>query len=226
MSIKKLTMVTLMLTALTMAGCGSVYKPQLAHVPLIDHRGDIRVSAAAEAPRNASLSVSAGLTDHIALQYHLGTTYLNHGLEYTHFAGGLYFPMGQSVLETYVGYGLGEGGMTKADDFDYKGSYRLPFVQVNYGWKNLTKLHIDVGGALKVGYWMPEYRISYSDPGMQRMEYYTNSWLLEPQVFFRMGWERVKFGVQVGTTLLDDSRFPQRMSYHRMSYSIGTTIYF
>ena len=71
-----------------MTGCWT-YKPQLADIPLINHKGDIRAAGSLYLLPVTGLdaTLSAGLTDHLAMQLHID----NEGeVFYSHLALGYY----------------------------------------------------------------------------------------------------------------------------------------
>lgn len=226
----------LMLLSFTLTSCW-VYKPQLADIPLIDHQGDVRLNGSVYvqplisqhadgsisllAVPGVSTTVSAGLTDRLAVQSHFDFQ----GHCYTHIALGLYKPFANSLLESYVGVGYGTGG---ASDNDEPASshinYLCPFVQGNYGWR-LGK-HFDIGMALKAGDYIPvrytRSRKPEYDSGNPSLPGHTL--LVEPQVFFRVGWETVKLQLQAGYSLLAGWPREYLFGYYPVSLGVGVSI--
>ena len=191
-------LLTICLLAGACASCG-IYHPQLAEVPLIDHKGDIRFTAKATSPAMVNASISAGLTNHIAAQIHTDICLFEDisNINYSHFALGYYQPFGKAVLEGYAGAGFNYGDITDyARSFRSRGKSIIPFVQVNYGWTNLTKAHIDVGAAVKAGIMYPHFSTDFDDGHYVQTN--SKAGFVEPQLFFRIGGENVKFSLQAG----------------------------
>ena len=227
---KKISKLLFALTVLlTTAGC-SIYHPQLANVPLIEHKGDTRVAASLHFLSGPGLSttISTGLTDHLAAQVH--ASFDGPDVFYTHMAVGLYLPHEKGVFETYLGLGRGNGDVyIDADPASARGPYMCHFLQFNYGWKLSEKSTIGVsfkGGAL----W-PRVRWSGS-----AYDAATDSWisvsgvddnahaLLEPQIFYRVGNERLKFQVQLGYSYVSFPRDIRALRYSPLCMSTGVSI--
>lgn len=230
--------------AAAMTGCTTLYHPQLADVPMIDHKGDIRVSLNGEVttPYSVGSTVTVGVTDAFAIQLHANTNIEVDKNFYSHLAAGLFKSMGSTLLEGYAALGFGIGENWNGADILYttKGHYVLPFLQLNYGLHNATKAHIDAGVALKVGVMVPEFTIHYYNNGSQPesfAEYATANMLLEPQFFFRIGDDKVRFTFQFGYNYLNDmhgfedshyldwSWRPNPVRYDSFSASLGLTFY-
>lgn len=197
---------------LTLQGCGmigSMYSPQLAEVPLIAGKGDTRASASINGI-GADATVSTGISNHLAMQ--LSGSIHDEDIFYHHAALGYFTGYGKFGAEGYLGLGFGNGHVHDIDDgYNTKGTYLLPFVQLNLGWSNLTKAHIDCGVALKYGRMSPGFGITYetwhSDTQTSTYtsgKYSTVNNMFEPQVFFRIGGEKVKYSLQIGMSVLDD----------------------
>lgn len=215
--------------SLTMTRCW-VYKPMLADIPLIDHRGDMRVSASIFATPipayndrlghflmpdpGVSSTFSMGVSDRAAVQMHSD---LQGEVLYTHAAVGLYRPYDISVLEGYLGMGCGRGYRRLADEPSIKIYYLCPFVQVNYGWHLGT--HWDVGVSMKVGDWIP-----FDIRGADGLAHPSQAPLLEPQVFLRVGGEEVKFQLQAGFTHLVGWPSSGELFYYPVSVGMGISI--
>lgn len=198
----------LVVLSLVMTSCW-VYRPQLADIPLIDHRGDMRLSCSVNAnpllPYKArigrylfpvpgvSSTFSAGLTDKAAVQLYSD---LQGEILYSHAAAGLYKSYGGSVLEGYLGIGCGHGHIyIDAEPASSDVYYICPFVQVNYGWH--LGVHWDAGVSMKTGDWIP-----FKIRGAEGESHPSQAPLLEPQLFVRVGGENTKFLLQVGYTYL------------------------
>lgn len=216
----------LTLAAVVLLASCTVYHPQAVDIPLIHEQGDLRVDANANLSSyiilpdniNANLTVSYGLTDHVALQAHAnyGT-----GNAYGQAAAGLYWPVGERfVVETYGGFGIGSAWYDgtnndyDADDdsrshktYRYGGHYTLPFIQANAGWHNLADGHIEVGFGLKTGAFLPDYDYrQYDADGNEQVDRHTHldggRFLVEPQLMARFGGDKIKFSLHMGFTLM------------------------
>ncbi len=217
---KQLPLVVTLL--LLTSGC-SIYHPQAVDIPLINHDGDTRVDVSMAASAwilpdvmTVNATVSHGFNDWLAGQVHV-----NYGGEnfYTQLAPGAYLPLGEhGLLEGYVGTGFG-GAWRKptshASDtsgqrtYDYKGRFSVPFGQVNIGWHDLTGAHIDLALGFKAGAYLPDFTYrEYDSEGNLLLDecynYRTPSVLLEPQLVFRIGGERVKFCLRGSFAWLSD----------------------
>ena len=208
-----------------MSGCW-LYKPQLADVPLIEHKGDVRVAGSVYLfpATGATATISAGLTNRMALQLH--TDYESRDVHYSHASLGLYRSLGKRVREGYLGIGYGNGDVyIDASPASAHGPYFCGFGQFNYGW-HLSE-HSDIGFSMKVGRMFSYFRGSYKeyndlygdDPFGPRW-----STLLEPQVFFRVGGECVKFQTQLGYTHMFLWPKANVMRYIPLSFSVGVNI--
>lgn len=215
----KLTVLSAALLLLS-AGC-SIYHPQAVDIPLINHAGDCRVDAAVGVSTwvlpdvvTVGGTVSYGVTDWLAVQGHV-----NYGGDnvYVQAAPGAYLPLGgHGVLEGYVGYGFGgswhDGRTTGADSswhYAYSGHFNLPFGQVNIGLRDLGRAHIDIAFGLKGGAFMPDFRYNRYDadgtllPDHSTTYRHTNL-LLEPQLLFRIGGQRVGYSLRLSYAWLSD----------------------
>ena len=208
--------------AMLSASCG-VYHPQLAEIPLIDHKGDVHVSAAISTPLSATVTMSAGVADHIAVQIYTDITSLI-SANYSHFAIGYYGNWEKSAFELYAGFGC---GTSKVQDIDHTwlnfGKYYIPYAQANWGLKNLTKAHIDFGVSLKAGYIVPEFHIFNTERDFYSWDMETG-YLIEPQLFARLGSEHVKFGLQAGYCLTNIFR-TEETYYDPFAVGLGVTFF-
>lgn len=212
--------------SMAFASC-SIYHPQAVDIPLINHAEDARVDASVGISTwvlpdvfTLNTTVSYGFNDWLAGQVHF-----NYGGEnvYAQLAPGAYHPLGEhSVVETYVGFGMGgawRDGISSSDansndttsfkEYNYSGKFMLPFAQVNLGWHDLTDAHIDLAFGLKVGAYLPDFNYKKYDEGGNLIaggdgDYTTGNLLVEPQFLFRIGGEHVRFNVKVGFSWLSD----------------------
>lgn len=212
------------LSVVLLSGC-SIYHPQAVDIPLINHQGDLRVDASLGVssfiiPDIYSINVtgSYGISSLFSAQVHAnfgGNCY------YFQAAPGIYFPLGaKSVFETYVGVGHGgswadnlepEDDVSNAsnNDYNFDGRFLLPFLQANFGWHDLGRIHFDFAIGLKAGIYMPDYNYYELDSNGNRIasseQAYTSSqFLFEPQLRFRFGSEKLKFGLSFGFAWLGD----------------------
>ncbi|MBR4506346.1 MAG: hypothetical protein IKP21_06195 [Bacteroidales bacterium] len=228
-------------TALMATSC-SIYHPQAVDIPLINHKGDLRIDANASASVwlilpdavNLNATASYGINDWLSGQLHL-----NYGGEnwYLQAAPGVYFPLGgKAVFETYVGAGYGGASYTNnssdtvASSYSYNGKYLLPFVQFNIGWRNLGP--VDLAFGLKTGTFMPDFEYhKYKSDGTENTDefvhYNTPNFLLEPQLQFGVGVDKVKFTMRVGYTFMDDLNDASNKMYHDfITVGAGVTLCF
>ena len=220
-----MALVTLMLTSCAM------YHPQLADIALIDHKGDTRVSASLMGG-NVGATITTGLTNHMAVQLTGNVT--GNDQNYFHGAIGFYDSRDHFCIEGYIGLGNGYAHNSRKPDpttYSY-GRYTIPFVQVNLGWRNLTKAHIDCGVAFKYGRYYPHiknYTWGYNPVTDTDEEvvysYSTTNSVIEPQAFFRIGGEMVKFNFQVGYCYLDDLRRKGVGGYNPFVIASGITLF-
>ncbi len=229
---------------LLVSGC-SVYRPQSVDIPLISHRGDLRVDGAVALswwalPDVASLNATAsyGLTDWLAGQVHFNTTAGN-GF-YAQAAPGYYASLGRIVVaEAYAGLGYGGGSRDNIDNgnseyakqnYSFSGHYFLPFVQGNLGVHTPGLFQVDVAVALKAGLFVPDFEYFYVDNEEHeiagtRAAYNTNNFLLEPQLMVRFGPKFLKFNVRLGYAWLSDlNKAETAFIYDRLTVSGGVTL--
>lgn len=231
MKFRVLVLTAIVASMLAFTGCGMVspmYAPQLAEVPLITHRGDTRASVAVKGI-GLDATLSTGITNHLALQLYGSVNDEERFYHHTalgYFTGGDHF-----AVESYLGWGYGHGHFIDHDGgSSVRGTYMLPFAQVNLGWRNLTKAHIDCGIALKYGLFFPIFNTAQDHYNFETESWYTTyghymarNRLLEPQVFFRIGGERVKYSLQIGYI-----RFQTQdniLHHSPLSLSMGATFF-
>lgn len=226
----------LLLLSLTTTSCW-VYTPQLADIPLIEHKGDMRLNGSIffnpvrvytyglgyfylPAP-GLSASFSAGLTDWMAINTFFD--YRGGDVLYTHVALGGYKSFEWCVLEGYLGAGFGHAEKY-IDHIPASSSiyYLCPFVQVNYGL-HITK-YVDIGVSMKAGTYSPlRVDAHIPDEASPLPSVPSFSPLLEPQLFFRFGEEKCKVQVQAGYTHLFGWPNEYLLRYHPISIGFGVT---
>ena len=187
---------------LTFILTGCVYYPQLADIPLIKQKGDLRIDGGITSNISANTTVSYGITDRLSLQLY-GNVF--HGY-YFHGAVGLYKKLEpKTVFEFYTGFGYGHGDAYKdAIPGRLIGNYQLYFTQFNIGRIDCKIANADFGLGLKTGilhsnFMDKNFYRYYSDNGPYK-SYKDNSFLLEPILLLRFGGEHLKFCLKFGYT--------------------------
>jgi len=192
----------LFLIILFITGC-SLYNPQTVDIPLINKRNDLRIDAGISSMISAHTTISYGLTKKIAVQ-----TFGSIGSDHTYYfqgAVGYFKTFGNNkVMEIYTGMGHGYSYCyNDANPGSLYGNYNLYFTQVNYGKIDGHFAHMDYGLSLKVGYMHSSltdqnYYGNYSDSG-PFITYNDENLAMEPSAFLRLGGERLKFSLQLGS---------------------------
>lgn len=207
---KTFKLTVLALLSLMATGC-SIYNPMCVDIPLVREQGELQMEGAVIPleydeilPR---VSMAYGITDRLA-----AAVSLDPFRGYSQAMAGAYFPMGEKfVWEVYGGGGIGAGSTREyAHGYSHSGKYGVAFVQIDGGWRNLTRfLNLDIAFSLKTG-WLHSYLnicdgwSYYQDSlGMEHsyLAYHNateNSLLVEPTVEVRFGWPDFKFNVKVG----------------------------
>lgn len=205
--------------ALAVASC-SVYHPQSVDIPLLREKGEVKVDASLSTacnvvpfPSSAGVSstVSYAANDWLAVQGFADYDFDKGG--YLQGAVGAYRPFENSVLEGFLGYGYGMADFEQHSNNKMRivhGNYQQVFGQLNFGFTDLTRANIDVGLGVKVGDFIPsvnrtEYRYESDDFDYQHQgevvgqKQFKDPFLFcEPQLFIRMGSEKVKFSIKMG----------------------------
>jgi hypothetical protein len=212
------------LTAFLITSCG-VYNPQTVDIPLISKKKDLRIDAGISmATLNAT--VSYGLTNKIALQ----TFGSIRGENEHHFQGaaGYFRDLGDlKVLEFYGGFGFGYGdAYNDANPGNLYGNYQYYFAQFNFGKLDCKFANTDIGFGVKGGYIHSDliddnyYARGSMTPSSGT--YIDNSITFEPQIFVRLGGEKLKFSVKLAGCFLHkytntDKWFP----YDKVNLGLG-----
>jgi hypothetical protein len=189
----------------------AVYHPQTTDIPLIDHKGDLRIDAGASLIPSVHSTFSYGLTKRIALQ-----AFGSIGIEHRHYlqvSPGFYKCLDNNkVIELYSGFGWGYANTNKnplanlpeAIKQSLYGKYQVYFVQFNWGKKGNQSGDMDWGFGIKTGL----FHSNLTDENYYEINSETrpypflkeNSILLEPIMFFRTGRKDVKFSYKFGLT--------------------------
>lgn len=222
--------------SLMMSSC-IVYHPHNVPLPLLCEQGEMQIEASVSesaplllAPAlNASFSYAP--VNHLGLQVAASFTDFNN--LYAQMAVGTFYPWGKAVFEGYVGYGYGLSYGGKNTDLNNNtyyidGTYQLPFVQCNFGWRNLLDGGFDVGLGCKAGSLMPQWeKTQLSDDGTENIvEQHTDShFLIEPQLMLRFGTDHLKFAIHFSYAYLTE--WPTENSYFNYErFSLGLGLHY
>ncbi|MBR5029384.1 MAG: hypothetical protein IKX51_09200, partial [Bacteroidales bacterium] len=134
-----------------------------------------------------------------------------------------YLPSDKFVIEGYLGYGYGYKYYRNSDTVpnpkEFFGNYQVPYVQLNFGWVDLANGHIDLGAGIKSGYFIPNITDRWtSHPEEKTIT--KSSALFEPQVFFRVGGENLKFTIRLSMAIFPDDDGTQVL-YAPFGASVG-----
>lgn len=225
------------LCLLLVSSC-SIYHPHAVEMPMISHQGEVHADASVAMSGwllpdvfTLNTTLSYGLTDWMAVQGHA-----NYGGEnaYGQLAAGAYKQTaGHFLIDAYLGYGYGGAWRERNENnnYEYSGTYHLPFVQLDCGWIDLGKAHFDVGFGLKGGLFFPDFEYhSYDENGVEKPSGYehftTMRYLVEPLLQMRVGSERVKFRLGLGLGFLDNVDEASKFTYDFYTLSGGVTFFF
>jgi hypothetical protein len=197
--------------SLLLSSC-AVYHPQTTDIPLIDHKGEMRIDVGASVIPSVHSTISYGLSNKIVVQ-----AFGSIGAEdryYFQLSPGLYKCLNnRKVIELYSGFGYGHANTIKnplsnlpeAVRQSLYGNYQLYFIQFNWG-KNTTETRkLDWGLGIKSGFFHSSladrnYYSIYSSEIGPFTTYKENSILLEPAFCFRIGNEKAKFTYKFALT--------------------------
>lgn len=209
-----------------------MYQPQGVDIPLINHENDIRIDGSISAGYMVVIfpalnaTASYGFNSWGTAQLHANWDF-NRGY-YLQAGAGAYLPIDKFVLEGYLGYGYGYGykyyikNDTVANPKEFFGNYQIPYVQLNMGWVDLANGHIDLGLGVKAGCYIPDITDRWTDHPETK---YIDSplALIEPQLFFRVGGEHLKFTIRAGMSF-----FPEEsgLLYAPFGASVGVNYRF
>jgi hypothetical protein len=180
----------------------TVYLPQPASIPLMNQKNEVQLSGGVTMLGGVDGSVAYAPGQHVAMQVY-GSL---HTTQISYFQGAIgYCTKSKSDInfEIYGGVGSGNGDSFGFNSFNNaNGGYMLYFAQGNFGQTNLGSAHLDYGFGLKSGI----FDISVKDnTSSLPITYNSNSWLIEPQAFVRMGGERLKVGFQLNVVGIFDT---------------------
>jgi hypothetical protein len=182
----------------------SVYTPQTVDIPLINNKHELRADAGISFKEFFYGTLSYGLTDKIALQ-----TFINKGANGRFFfqnAVGYYRDLGnRNIMEIYSGFAFGNAETGNHDvPTKLKGPYQLYFTQFNFGKINCSFANADFGIGIKAGYLHSDldnlnYFTHYSQYAGPYEDLVVNSFLFEPNAFLRIGGDKLKFSLKLGS---------------------------
>lgn len=238
---KKFIFNRLILICVAMSSFSScvVYHPHNVNVPLLRERGEMQLEANVSTTipflLSPSLNASYAYAPINMLGLQASGSFTDGQNMFGQVAAGTFHTFGSSVLECYVGYGRGVSSGGKNNDlnqnsYSVDGSYGLVFGQVDFGWRQLADNSIDVGMAMKAGVLNPSWeKRQIADDGTETVvdELKDPHFLLEPQLVFRFGIEKVKFYVNMAYSFIDgwptDNSY---FNYERFSVGIGVNYCF
>lgn len=184
----------------------NVYTNQTVDIPLISKKKELRADAGLSLKEFVYGTISYGLTDKIALQTFLNLSYDNRFFFQN--AAGYFRDLGnRNIMEVYGGFAF---GYTNAGNHDVptklKGPYQLYFTQFNFGKIDCQFANADFGFGIKAG---------YLHSNLENLNYFThypqytgpfeplvvNSFMIEPNAFLRIGGEKLKFSLKLGSCL-------------------------
>jgi hypothetical protein len=202
--------------SLTITSC-MVYHPKMTDIPLISKKKELKVDAGVSIVPSAYATISYGLTDKIAIQSFASIS--DNNIYSFQEAVGYFKDLGnQKVMELYTGFGYGLGRThNDANPGNLMGDYQLYFAQFNYGKINCQFAHMDYGLGIKAGYLYSDfmdrnYYDYYSITGPYT-SYKDHSFLIEPNLFLKLGGEKLKFSLKLGSIWINkftnkDKSFP------------------
>lgn len=221
---------TIFLLPLLMTSC-MVYTPQQSSIPLMTHKGQTEIGAALQidplAQLQGNLDVAYAVTDHVAAQAFGSIGGNTHALEGK---VGYYLPMRHHmVAEGYLGGGYGSHRLN--GEADSSGQFRHVFnaantplfVQLNFGFADLTWANIDVALGVKGG--LLSYKSSDTRNDVTKMTEGTYG-LVEPQFVLRLGPENAKLQFQAGYCHIFVPEGDPALSYMPFSCSLGLNFQF
>lgn len=201
---------------------------------MVEHEGDVNVTARAGIS-GMELQGAYGLSEH---------TYLFGGFmsgsddreeefdrsRHTYFefgSGRHYRPARNLLLEGSGGFGFGSGQGTSTytiggstTEIHGKGRYMKPFLQGNIALQTRV---LDIGFANRFSL-IRFGEISQSTDGSEVIEDPSTPLFLEPSIYARLGWDRIRFNIHIGGTqpISGDPDF----DYNSLNVSLGLSFTF
>ena len=208
---RRIILLSLVAVLSTFATSCIMYQPQAVDIPLINHQNDLRIDGSVNVGYllglfpTVNVTSSYGFNNWGAAQLHANWD-LSRGYYLQAGVGG-YVPIDKFVIEGYLGYGYGykyyRNSDTVAEPKEFVGNDQLPYAQLNCGWVDLAKGHIDLGGGIKSGCFIPDITDRWTNKN--ETKYITKaSPLIEPQLFIRFGGEHLKCVIRVSMAIFPD----------------------
>lgn len=214
----------LLVVVVTMKSC-AIYSPQSVDIPLIHKKKDFRFDGGISLLHPAlNTTLSYGVTNKLAAQVYgnLGSDENEH---YYHGAFGYYKNLvNNALIEVYGGAAFG-----KATHFYHssgerlKGSYTLPFIQVNLGKLSTESSKLEYGGGFKTGFLNTDLTQNTFDNGYLIYDY--NGLLLEPTVFLRPGRKSARINFKLsGCWIGELTNTGKILPYSRFNFGISLNV--
>lgn len=212
----KKQLIIIIIGAFFLSGCA--YGPLMTDIPLISEKGEMRLNAGICPHIGAYTSLSYGLTDQIAVQGHAvyETSFFN-GYSSIQGAVGTFRNLRNNrVIEAYTGLGYGAGweySDVEDDCYDISTNYGILFGQFNYGRNGTGKYHFERGVSARLA----SLYATITDECDKPYRHYKKGYLtFEPTAFFRLGGEKLKVGMQLGSVVplwVSKKTYPEIMNY-------------
>lgn len=210
----------LLLLLFPLSGC--LFHPQMADIPLISEKKELRIDAGVSFIPAAQATVSYGLTNKIAIQ-----GFANFGPDeyYLQAATGLYKKRNvNQVLEAYGGFGYGYADLFSTETGgSLIGDFQTYFTQVNYGKIADEDSNFEAALSLKTGYLQTNltddffYNIDTSNG-----TYQGNNLLIEPAGQIRLGGKKFKLNIKLAYNYLYKLNNPSiKTPYSKFNFGIG-----
>lgn len=215
-----------------------VYHPHNVDIPLLSEPGEkhLEVSASETFPSLVCPALNASFA--YAPVQMLGLQFAGSVSDFKNChlqaATGTWQTFGYSVLECYIGYAYGRSFNDTTGLFHRRyyveGYYTMLFSQINFGWRGLMDDLLDIGFGVKGGLLMPklEKEEVLSDGSITLDERHDQShFVLEPQLMFRFGLDKVKYSINVAYAAISDWPVDDNFfNYDRFSVSMGVNFRF
>ncbi len=213
---RQISVIVAFVCVFALTGC-SVYSGSTTDVPLFRERGELQAEVGVcptpyVIPIPYAATASYSLTDHVGF-----SATADWARRYWQAMCGFYQPVGDKfVCEAFGGFAMGWDRVLHYDNYSpdgmtVRGDYRMPFVQIDCGWRDLTRiLHPDLAFAVRVGGIYGDVDRSWTEyvgeTGYHRHTHFEGMRaLIEPSVELRFGWDHFKFNFQVYLTYILDS---------------------
>jgi len=218
--------IIILLSIYFLFSCSSMYIPPMVNIPLHENKGECQIDVGA-GTNSFYFSGNYAFTDKYALQVNGNASFHNFSNYYdiltdkdrdTYSPGGLFeidYDWGEfshqygeigfgryNILnsvwkfETFAGYGYGYG----YDEFEnLYNHYNLGYIQGNLGRK-IPKRNFEFGFACRISY--SEFNFEYTNDNDERKTLIFDNISIEPNAFYRVGTETVRFYSKLGFNLM------------------------